>query len=206
MAISNLLNTFPPASESTPQVGPLGLLLAAGRGMRFDPEGIDNKLLARLPDGEIVVVAAARQMLEVLPVLAVVSSLDCEVAHRLAALGCALVACEDAGTGMSASLMCGIQHAHNAAGWIIALGDMPFVQASTHRGLLAALRDEVDLAVPTYGGKRGNPVAFSQRHRHALLQLSGDRGARQLLERFAVHEIPVNDAGIHRDIDTRADL
>lgn len=37
-----------------------GILLAAGRGRRFDPAGIHNKLLQRLPGGELVVAASAR--------------------------------------------------------------------------------------------------------------------------------------------------
>ncbi|WP_034294944.1 NTP transferase domain-containing protein [Herbaspirillum sp. RV1423] len=184
-----------------------GLLLAAGRGTRFDPAGTGNKLLARLPDsGEIVAVAAARSMLQVLPVLAVVNAIDSEVARCLAAAGCDVVECADAAAGMSASLMCGIRHAQEAAGWIIALCDMPYVQPSTHAGLLAALKDGVHIAVPTCEGKRGNPVGFGRSHLEGLLGLSGDRGARGLLQDFPVNEVPVNDPGIHRDIDTRADL
>jgi|SRR5450830_59511 len=184
-----------------------GLLLAAGAGSRFDPSGADNKLLAALPGSDdCVVEAAARKLLAVLPVLAVVRSVDSEVARRLAAIGCALVECADADTGMSASLMCGVRQAHDAPGWIIALGDMPYVQSSTHAGLVAALKDGAEIAVPVYLGQRGNPVAFGRRHRDALLQLNGDKGARQVLQAFPISEIPVNDPGIHRDIDTRADL
>ncbi|EJL80709.1 putative MobA-like protein [Herbaspirillum sp. CF444] len=184
-----------------------GLLLAAGKGSRFDAGGADNKLLARLPDtDDCVVEAAARRLLSVLPVVAVVNDLPGEVGRRLAAIGCEVVECADAAEGMSASLMCGVRHARDVAGWIIALGDMPHVLASTHGGLLAALKDGVDIAVPAYLGQRGNPVAFSRRHLDALLQLSGDRGARELLKRFPVNDIPVNDPGIHRDIDTRDDL
>lgn len=184
-----------------------GLLLAAGKGSRFDPSGVDNKLLATLPGtDELVAVAAARSLLQVLPVLAVVSAADSELGRRLAEAGCEVIGCDDADTGMSASLMCGIRQARHAEGWIIALADMPYVQAATHRGLLAALKDGVQIAVPTYLGKRGNPVAFGRSHLESLLALSGDRGARTLLQEFPVNQIPVNDPGIHRDIDTRADL
>jgi molybdenum cofactor cytidylyltransferase len=184
-----------------------GLLLAAGKGTRFDPTGAGNKLLASLlGSDDVVAVAAARAMLQVLPVLAVVSTVDSELGRRLAEAGCEIIGCDDADTGMSASLMCGIRQAQDAEGWIIALADMPYVQAATHRGLLAALKDGVQIAVPTYLGKRGNPVAFGRSHLDGLLALSGDRGARTLLQEFPVNEIPVNDPGIHRDIDTRTDL
>lgn len=200
--------TSSPSSSSSSVF--VGLLLAAGKGSRFDPSGADNKLLAPLSDtDDCVVVAAARKLLAASPVLvvvAVVNSLQGEVALRLSAMGCQVVECSDAGEGMSASLMCGIRHTNDAAGWIIALGDMPYVQTSTHGGLLAALKDGVDIAVPVYLGNRGNPVAFGRKHLDGLLQLSGDRGARELLKAFPVNEIPVNDPGIHRDIDTRADI
>lgn len=197
----------PVISSSSPFSPFVGLLLAAGKGSRFDPSGADNKLLAPLSDtDDCVVVVAARKLLAALPVVAVVSSLQGAVAQRLSAMGCQVVECSDAAEGMSASLMYGIRHTKDAEGWIIALGDMPHVQASTHGGLLAALKDGVDIAVPVYLGKRGNPVAFGRKHLDGLLQLSGDRGARELLTAFPVNEIPVNDPGIHRDVDTRADL
>ncbi|MGD7193671.1 NTP transferase domain-containing protein, partial [Ralstonia pseudosolanacearum] len=44
----------------------VGVLLAAGRGSRFDPDGTVNKLLAALPDGTPVAVQAARHLRAVL--------------------------------------------------------------------------------------------------------------------------------------------
>ena len=40
-----------------------GVLLAAGLGTRFDPEGLHNKLLARLPDGTPIAHEAAHRLL-----------------------------------------------------------------------------------------------------------------------------------------------
>lgn len=39
-----------------------GVLLAGGLGQRFDPSGLHSKLLALLPDGTPVAVAAARHL------------------------------------------------------------------------------------------------------------------------------------------------
>jgi len=184
-----------------------GILLAAGRGRRFDPAGTRNKLLQRLPDGEPVVAASARHLLACLPrVVAVVPPIDGGVAGVLRALGCDVVVCREADTGMGASLAHAIRLAPAAGGWLVALGDMPFVQEAT----LAALRDAVaagaDIAVPVHGGRRGNPVAFGACHRDALLASSGDQGARRLLLSHPVVEVAVNDPGILRDIDTPGDL
>ena len=108
---------------------PVGILLAAGRGRRFDPEGRRNKLLQRLPAGDPVVVASARHLLAVLPrVIAVVPAADGGVAAALRALGCEVTVCEQAATGMAASLVHAIrQSLPDADAWLVALGDMPYV-------------------------------------------------------------------------------
>lgn len=188
-------------------MGLTGILLAAGRGLRFDPGGSRNKLLQRLPGGEPVVVASARHLLACVPrVVAVVPPGDGGVHAALGALGCEVSVCPDADTGMGASLAHAIRHSLPAEGWLVALGDMPFVQEST----LAALRDAVEagagIAVPVYAGRRGNPVAFGACHREALLAMHGDQGARRLLQAHPVRDIPVADPGILHDIDTPSDL
>ncbi len=187
--------------------GVTGLLLAAGRGRRFDPAGARNKLLQTLPGGELVVAASARILLSCLPrVVAVVPPMDGGVGDVLRALGCEVTVCQDADTGMGASLVHALRHALQADGWLVALGDMPFVADAT----LAALRDAVlngaGIAAPVYQGRRGNPVAFGARHREALLGLGGDQGARRLLQAHPVTEIAVPDPGVLRDIDTPSDL
>ena len=187
-----------------------GILLAAGRGRRFDPAGARNKLLQRLPGGDPVVVASARRLLSCVPrVVAVVPPDDGGVADALRALGCEVTVCADADSGMGASLVHAIRHSMPSEGWLVALGDMPFV----HDATLAALRDAIisdaaanTIAVPVWGGRRGNPVAFGVRHLDDLLALGGDQGARRLLTAHPVIEIAVDDPGILRDIDSPSDL
>ncbi|MDB5841334.1 MAG: nucleotidyltransferase family protein [Herminiimonas sp.] len=184
-----------------------GILLAAGKGSRFDPSGIQNKLLQPLAGGQPVAAAAAKNLLSVLPrTLAVVRPGATAVAVQLGALGCEVVECPDAGQGMGASLAFAIARTANAAGWLIALADMPYVQAATLQALIDTIANGADIAVPTHAGRRGNPVAFSHRHLPELLALGGDQGARRLLTSYPVMEVAVDDPGIHRDIDTLGDL
>lgn len=183
-----------------------GLLLAAGRGQRFDPSGQRNKLLAALPGGSLVVAASARAMLAVLPRVIAVVPAEGEVADALRAAGCEIALCPDAGSGMAASLVRGLQCAPDAGGWIIGLGDMPYVAPSTILALHRALAAGAGIAAPFYGGQRGNPVAFSAAYLPRLLALQGDQGARALLAAEAVTPVPVDDPGILRDIDTPSDL
>ena len=94
-----------------------GILLAAGRGRRFDPDGVRNKLLQTLPDGEPVVVASARRLLACLPrVVAVVAPDDGGVAELLRGLGCDVTVCLDADSDMGASLVHAVRHALPAEG------------------------------------------------------------------------------------------
>jgi molybdenum cofactor cytidylyltransferase len=186
----------------------VGILLAAGRGRRFDPLGLRNKLLQPLGGGEPVVAASARNLLSILPrVIAVVPPQDGGVADALRALGCEVTLCEEADSGMAASLVQGITCSLPQANrWLVALGDMPYVAPSTLRALLAALEEGADIAAPVFEGRRGNPVAFGARHLPALLALTGEHGARSLLRSAPVVEVAVDDPGILRDIDTPADL
>lgn len=183
----------------------LGILLAAGKGRRFDPSGASNKLLEQV-GGEAVAVASARAMLAVLPtVIAVVPAQDGALAAALRATGCYVSACPDAARGMAASLVHGLRHAP-AQAWIIALADMPYVARATIAALRGALENGAAIAVPVMDGRRGNPVGFGAVHLAELLALDGDQGARALLKTHAVTEVEVNDPGIFRDIDTAADL
>lgn len=186
-----------------------GILLAAGRGRRFDPAGQRNKLLQRLPDGELVVAASARTLLAVFPrVLAVVPPDDGGVGDVLRRLGCEVTACPDADGGMGLSLAHAIRHSLDAPGqgWLVALGDMPFVAPATLQALAAAIEEGAAIAAPLFEGRRGNPVAFGARHRDDLLALDGDQGARRLLAGSPVAAIDVPDPGILRDIDSPSDL
>lgn len=189
----------------------MGILLTAGRGRRFDPSGVQNKLLQPLPDGPHaglpVAVAAAKNMLAALPrVLAVVRPDDAQLARQLGELGCEVRVCHDADTGMAASLTFAIEHARGAPGWLIALGDMPYVEAATICALSQAIAAGAQIAVPVWQGRRGNPVAFGAVHLPLLLALDGDQGARSIVQSHAVREVPVDDSGIVRDIDTPGDL
>lgn len=198
---------MPPAGEDDAFANRIvGILLAAGRGTRFDPSGTRSKLMQPLPGGDLVAVAAARNLLAVLPgVLAVVRVGD-PLGPVLAGLGCRVVECRMADRGLSASLAEGLTAAREASGWIVALADMPRVAPDTIARLAVALQAGAGTAAPFWQGQRGNPVGFGRRHLPALLGLKGDRGARDLLKAFPPIEITVDDPGVCLDIDLPSDL
>ena len=186
----------------------VGILLAAGRGKRFDASGVQNKLLQPVAGNALVAAASARTMLAVLPrVIAVVPDDGGALAGVLRSAGCELTACADAHLGMGASLVHAVRHSlPGADGWIIGLADMPYVAPDTIAALRAALEGGAGIAAPFYKGQRGNPVAFGAKYLQHLLALEGDQGARSVLAAHVVTAIDVNDPGILHDIDTPSDL
>jgi molybdenum cofactor cytidylyltransferase len=75
-------------------------------------------------------------------------------------------------------------------------------------GVAQAFRGAGDLIAPTYLGRRGHPVLFGATWFPDLRALSGDEGARALLENAGARlaRIPVEDPGIHIDVDRPEDL
>lgn len=113
----------------------------------------------------------------------------------------------DHALGLAHSLRAGIAAA--PADWhgaLIVLGDMPFVQPSTYRALADALEAGAEAVRPVHAGRPGNPAGFARALFPRLLGLAGDQGAGALFPTLAVREVVVPDPGIHRDIDTPADL
>lgn len=184
-----------------------GVLLAAGFGSRFDPDGLHNKLLARMPDGTPLAQEAAHRLLQVVPrVLAVVRPGSDALARLLNDAGCDVVFAASAERGMGASLAAGIGASNDAEGWIVALADMPRIAPTTIEAVSRTLDGGASLVAPFYQGQRGHPVGFGIEHRDALLALDGDTGAKSLLMSHRVTKVDVDDPGILRDVDTPEDL
>lgn len=191
-------------------MSPVGVLLAAGLGSRYDPAGTRLKLLQPARGGRHggipIVAAAARNLMSAVDrTLAVVRPSNHPHQRELHALlereGCELVDCEQADHGMGASLACGIRASRDAEAWIVALGDMPAIAPASIGAVADALRAGHATAAPTYRGQRGHPVGFSSRCLRSLLACEGDRGARAVLEAFTPHLIAVDDEGILVDVD-----
>lgn len=182
-----------------------GILLAAGSGSRFG----GDKLLHPLPDGVAIAAHAARNLLASgLNVTAVVRPGDFPLSDMLEQEGCYVTVCQEAAQGMGASLAHAVRTERGAAGWVVALADMPRIKPETIRRVAAAIAEGAAMAAPSFRGTRGHPVAFAARCGRELAALTGDSGARALLEREreALVLIDCDDPGVLLDIDRRADL
>jgi molybdenum cofactor cytidylyltransferase len=109
--------------------------------------------------------------------------------------------------GMSTSLRTGIHALDDTFdAVVIALGDMPLVEPAHIDKLLETFdpHGPHTICVPTFAGQRGHPVLLAARHFPEVSALSGDVGARSILERHRdrVLEVPIEDEGIRIDVDT----
>jgi len=193
----------------------IGVLLAAGRGARFDPHGRRLKLLepaTRGPHrGEPLAVAAARTLRsavdDVLAVVVPAADARHERLRRLlAAEGCTTVENARTNEGQGTSIACGVAATGPVAGWIIALADMPAIAPATVLAVAECLRRGAATVAPAYHGQRGHPVGFAAALHQELLALGGDTGAREVLVRHPPRLIEVNDPGVLYDVDVSGDL
>jgi molybdenum cofactor cytidylyltransferase len=183
----------------------VGLLLAAGTATRFG----SDKLQHNLPHGVAIAVQAARHLQSAVSrLVAVVRPGSDLLADTLKQENCEIVVCPNAAEGMGASLACAVRAAGRANGYLVALGDMPFVRPSSISAVRDALAGGAALAAPFWRARRGHPVGIAAEFFDQLIALRGDEGAKALLAANSgrLLKIPVGDPGVIRDIDTPADL
>lgn len=181
------------------------VVLAAGRSTRFGPS---NKLLASLEGLPLV----RRTVMSVLasaarPVLVVTGHMSAEVRAALAGLDVTFVDNPAYRDGLSTSLKAGLSALPAGLdGALVALGDMPRVSGKDIDRLIAGFAPKEGRAIvlPTYRGKRGNPVLFATRFLNELRNVEGDVGARHVIGQNGeeVAEVDLGHDGIFVDVDT----
>lgn len=181
------------------------IVLAAGQGSRFRAvaRAGQDKLLADCVGLDGVARPVIEQVLVNLPGNVVerwvVTSPDrLEVIRLAEAYGCKVLLLRSA--GMGDSLAAAVAASGESEGWLVVLGDMPFIRASSIEQVIDGL-EEGCISVPVQDGQYGHPVAFSQAFRPGLMELTGDRGAKPLFAQATLLEVPVDDPGVLWDVD-----
>jgi molybdenum cofactor cytidylyltransferase len=175
-----------------------GLILAAGAGTRF---GSESKLLAEL-DGRPLLEHAIRAMCGVPEIdrVVVVLGSRADLVRARVDFGCAdSVVCADWELGQSSSLRFGAAAVAGAEKVIVTLGDSPVITSRVIERFL----DEPGGARAVYNGRPGHPVVLAATQLQALTELTGDRGASELLDG---PEIECSHLSSGRDVDTPDDL
>ena len=169
---------------------PVILILAAGRGERFRAAGGTTDKL----DALLTTPAGTRTVLQHVVAAAQASGLPWHVVHSQDTA-------HQPEQGMGTSIATGVGATLDADGWLILPGDLPLVRPESLRAVAQALHDH-PAVVPMVQGQQGHPVGFGHLCREGLLSLSGDEGARKILQRLSVHVLALEDRGCILDVDT----
>jgi len=182
------------------------IVLAAGRSSRMGGER--TKLVSMLEGMPLVAHAVDAALGSGAMPVVVVTGHDAAAVHdALAGREVVFAHNPDFGQGLASSLQTGLRALRqDVDATLVCLGDMPRVRASHLRRLIETFRagGPDRICVPTYEGRRGNPVLWPASDFAELMHLSGDVGARELLERHAdrVLRVAMDDDAVLLDVDS----
>jgi len=180
------------------------IVLAAGQGRRM---GGPNKLAATIRGRPLSRIAAEAAVASRADPVVVVTGHEPELVRgALGGLDVRIVQNPDYADGLSTSLRRGLAALpEDVDGAVVLLADMPRVDANVVDRLIAAFDPAGGtlIVVPTFEGKRGNPVLWSRRLFAELATVAGDTGGRHLIgaNADAVAEVEIGPA-VALDVDT----
>jgi molybdenum cofactor cytidylyltransferase len=193
-----------PAAKPAPGPRIAALLLAAGKSSRMG----SNKMLEEI-DGRPMVVRTAQRLLasRARPIVAVLGNMADAVDEAIGRLPVERVRNPDFADGLSTSLKRGLAALPgDIDGVLVCLGDMPLIAGRDLDRLIAAFNplEGRAIVVPVRRGKRGNPILWSHQFFVEMMALTGDSGARKLIDEHAdlVTEIEMDSDSVLIDIDT----
>ncbi len=182
------------------------IVLAAGESKRM------GKTKQLLPWGDSTIIE--RVVSNVLESEAgeIIVVLGCQahsIAPRLADKPVKVVLNRDYRLGMSASIKCGLEHtSKDSDGVMIVLGDQPLIGTETINRLIGEFaRSRRGIVFPVYKKRMGHPVIFAARYKPELSGLTGDFGAKKIIESHPedILEVEVNSESVIIDINTEKD-
>lgn len=191
-----------PLPQHAPRI--TAIVLAAGKSLRMG----SNKLLVELNGRPLLRHSVeALKASSVNDVIVVTGNEPERVQTALERLDVKFIHNANFVEGLSTSLKRGLAAAPaEADAALVCLGDMPLVDAQTINRLVAAFNvaEHRTICVPTFEGKRGNPVLWGRQHFIAINEIEGDQGARLLLDALSdeVVEIAVKTQAVLIDVDT----
>lgn len=190
---------------------PTAIVLAAGLSRRAAPQ---HKLLLPAPDGSghavvrATVEAVCGAAAQVAEILVVTGHARDRIEAALAGLPVRCVHAPDFAQGMGHSLAAGVRAGDpDTVGYLVSPGDLPGLTAALVARVAAAAADRGHSrhVIPMADGQRGHPVFLAASLRPGLLTLTGDTGARLLLQQPAecarTDLLELGDDAILRDVD-----
>lgn len=180
-------------------------MLAAGESRRFGA----TKLLAQLDDKSLLEHAlTAAQSACPGKVCLVVGCYSTEIMREASTRADSVVENADYRSGIGSSIACGVSACRaNADAIVVMLADQPTIEASHVQALVDAWSGQDDeIVLSTHAGVQAPPTLFGRGAFDQLTELSGDSGARSVIqsEQYTIKRVAFAELAI--DIDTEEDL
>jgi len=190
------------------------IMLAAGQSSRM---GGENKLTKNLNGIPLIKYAIKNILGSSINELIVVLGYEKEILEKI--IGnhkkIKFVYNENFKDGMASSIKIGLNHmSQKSEAFFISLGDMPMVNQNIYNKLIKSrykynknLKPDLkkEIFVPTYEGKESNPVLFSIFMKNKIMSISGDVGAKGILElnKDKILNVDIKNKNITIDLDTK---
>ena len=182
------------------------IMLAAGNSRRFG----SNKLLYQI-EGKPMYRYALEELqkaAEKIPdsrILVVTQADYTEIISTAGQAGAEVFINPEPERGISSSMQIGLERARDAEACLFTVSDQPWLKAETITALFELFqREGKGMACTRRDGKTGNPCIFSKKYYTELMEISGDRGGKQIIKKHPedVAYLEISDALELQDVDT----
>ena len=183
------------------------ILLAAGQSKRMVGE---NKLAKKIQGVPLIKHSVKNILAASIDELIIVLGYQKEIIEKLIDKNekIKFVFNKDFESGMASSIKSGLNHlSEKTEAFFICLGDMPMVSHNIYNQLIKS-KDNKEIIVPTYKGQQVNPVLFDKSMKENIMNISGDSGAKKILElnKDKILNVETNDQSITKGFDTQANF
>ena len=183
------------------------ILLAAGQSKRMNGE---NKLTKKIQGIPLIKHSVKNILASSIDELIIVLGYQKEIIEKLIDKNekIKFVFNKDFESGMASSIKTGLNNlSEKTEAFFICLGDMPMVSHDIYNQLIKS-KDNKEIIVPTYKGQQGNPVLFNKSMKEKIIGITGDVGAKKILElnKDKILSLEISDQGITRGFDTQDDF
>ena len=180
------------------------ILLAAGQSKRMNGE---NKLTKKIQGIPLIKHSVKNILSSSVDELIVVLGYQKKIIEKLIEKNEKIktVFNENFENGIASSIKTGLNHfSEKTEAFFICLGDMPLVNYNIYNQLIKS-KDNKKIIVPIYKGQQGNPVLFDKSMKEKIMSISGDAGAKKILElnKDKILNLEINDQNITKGFDTQ---
>ena len=183
------------------------ILLAAGQSKRMVGE---NKLTKEIKGIPLIKLSVKNILASSIDELIIVLGHQKEIIEKLIDKNekIKFIFNKDFESGMASSIKAGLNHlSEKTESFFICLGDMPMVNSDIYNQLIKS-RNQKNIIVPTYKGQQGNPVLFDKSMKETVMNITGDVGAKKILElnKDKILNLEINDQNISKGFNTQGDF